>query len=1151
MAHPSDSKTPIDNPTRVDSHDHVETAFKHDELAAEAVAQGQALSGYENLTFWETVRTFKMASLLCLLAAFSAGADGYQIAMQASIIANKGFVQQFATAVNEEGEKFLASNIIATWSAGQNVGQVLGQIGISFVVARFGRKISMYTLWTILMSSVLAESLARAWPVWFGAKMLAGTGVGCLQATLLGYITEVSPTRVRGGMLMLYSFWWTLGSFCTHVALQRLNKTDPFNWLTPVYTQWGHIGVMAVIYVLLPESPSWCVTVGQEERAKKSIRFIYRGVENFDVNRHYELLALNVEHEKALAAEQRNESWMAIFKGTDGRRTITAMWTIVAQQFLGLALFGSFGTYFFQQAGLADPFQIKAITTSLQIIVVILAVFGVDKFGRRRMACCATSLMWISCLLVGIIGVAPQSGASTSVFVLFACFWNIGISANGAAGWGYIGEISSQRLRPYTSGFAASANSVTGLIMSVLTPYMVNSNKWDWKLKTGFFYAGVGLPWVIGTWLLVPETARRSPAELDELFEPPDAERERGSCGEMMGAIMSYFGLRGKPLSTLLSIVAATAFALQGYDQAVMNGLLTLDTFKHQFPQIKNSNIEGTAVAIYEVGCAIGALSCAFLGDVLGRRRTIFIAGCIVIMGVAIQSSSFSLGQLIASRVITGLRVGALTATIPMWVSECSSAKERGRRVLLQGFFAIGGIVVASWMEFGLYFIKDNQVNFRFPIAFQGLFAIIITSFVMFLPESPRWLIKQDRFEEAILVMAALEDLPDDSEVIREELSLIRDAYIEEQNQKVSVFTMGPERQFHRAVLAVGLAILAQMSGINIVTFYSTTIFQQQLNYSPTESRIFSASLQVWQFIAAGIALVLIDRFGRRKLLMAGALGMCVAQTSLAGLMSDLTNKSASEAAIFFYFVAMFFFPVGLFLLPFMYAAEISPLSIRAQITAISACANWLFNFLVAEVSPHALKNIGYKYYIVNQVLSTYIMVRLNSSALKHYFVNFADHASRPVSMCLYFVHPHFSLDDLDMKQISRHIRDRDGDLFRFEVFHVPEASNVDCAQHYRDELKARGDVFEKVQEAEQAYKNWEDKETDAQYAAEREHDGKLAGLVSSQKGPLVAYHGVVYEYTDATCKHEDEEQPFNVVEIDPALTPNDYSPSEPERIGP
>lgn len=344
--------------------------------------------------------------------------------MQASIIANKGFVEQFATAINEEGEKYLASNIIASWSAAQNVGQVIGQTGISFVIARFGRKTAMYTLWVILMSSVLAESLARNWQVWFVAKMLAGTGVGCLQATLLGYLSEISPVRIRGGVLMLYSFWWTLGSFCTHVALQSLNRHNPYNWLIPVYTQWGHIGIMAIIYLILPESPSWCATVGKDEQAKKSLRFIYYGAKDFDIDYHYQLLVMNFEHERALAVEQRNESWLAIFKGTDGRRTITAMWTIVAQQFLGLALFGSFGTYFFQQAGLDDPFKIKAITTSLQIVVVIAAVFGVDRFGRRLMACCATTLMWISCLIVGILGVAPTSSATTPVFVLFACFWS-------------------------------------------------------------------------------------------------------------------------------------------------------------------------------------------------------------------------------------------------------------------------------------------------------------------------------------------------------------------------------------------------------------------------------------------------------------------------------------------------------------------------------------------------------------------------------------------------------------------------------------------------------------------------------------------------------------------------------------------------------
>lgn len=427
--------------------------------------------------------------------------------MNANIIANKGFVNQFYTDVSAEGERFLASGTISSWSATQSCGQVMGQIGISFVNGRFGRRLGMLVLWLLIMTSVLIETFGRDWKIWLVAKLFAGLGVGALQATITSYISEIAPVRIRGSMLMLYSFWWTLGSFCTHVALQSLNRQNPLNWLTPIYTQWAHVGIMAIIYLCLPESPAWCASVGKEEKAKKWLRFIHRDVEGYDVEYQYQVLALNLEHERQIAIEQRKENWWAIFRGTDGRRTLTALWTIVSQQFLGLALFGTFGTYFFQQAGLADPFKIKAITTSLQIVTVIAAVFLVDKLGRRLMACGATTLMWISCLIVGIIGVAPETKATTYVFVLFACLWNVGIAGNGAAGWGYVGEMSSQRLRPYTSGFAAGANSISGLIMSVLTPYMVNMHQWNWRYKTGFFYAGIGLIWVVGIWFIVPETA--------------------------------------------------------------------------------------------------------------------------------------------------------------------------------------------------------------------------------------------------------------------------------------------------------------------------------------------------------------------------------------------------------------------------------------------------------------------------------------------------------------------------------------------------------------------------------------------------------------------------------------------------------------------
>ncbi|PNP73379.1 hypothetical protein FNYG_13277 [Fusarium nygamai] len=193
-------------------------------------------------------------------------------------------------------------------------------------------------------------------------------------------------------------------------------------------------------------------------------------------------------------------------------------------------------------------------------------------------------------------------------------------------------------------------------------------------------------------------------------------------------------------------------------------------------------------------------------------------------------------------------------------------------------------------------------------------------------------------------------------------------------------------------------------------------------------------------------------------------------------------------------------------------------------------------------------------------------MVRLKYSALKQYDVNFADHAGRPAkmvwsnpprniliplpSLSFYFVHPEFSLDDLEMWQLLTDIRG-DGDPIRFEMFHIPGASEADCAQHYRDELKARGDVSEQVQQAGKAYEDWEDKEKDAQYAAEQEPHGKLPGLISSQRSLNLCYHGVVFVHKDPEWKFQDQEQYVDVVEFDPALTPDDYELGELEMRGP
>mgnify|MGYP002350316735 CR=1 FL=1 len=341
-----------------------------------------------------------------------------------NIIANAGFVAQFGTQHTDDGSVVLASSVLSVWNSLGSVGQIIGMVTLPFITDRFGRKISMYWYWLLLAISVAIECVAKTWGVWAVSKVFGGIGVGCLQSTIPAYISEGAPVRVRGMFLMAYSFWWILGQFFAPVALQVMLEKDPTDYLTPVYTQWSQIGLMLIIYLLVPESPAWLATKGKAEKAKKSLNSIYRGVDGFDVDHQYNLLLINIEHEREVAAEQNREKWYAIFRGRDGLRTVISCWTLMAQQFIGLGIFFGYATYFFQQAGLKDPFKITCITSGINIFFSIVVIAVSDVIGRRWLATTGTTICWVCCVVVGILGVAPQAKATNYVFVLFACIWS-------------------------------------------------------------------------------------------------------------------------------------------------------------------------------------------------------------------------------------------------------------------------------------------------------------------------------------------------------------------------------------------------------------------------------------------------------------------------------------------------------------------------------------------------------------------------------------------------------------------------------------------------------------------------------------------------------------------------------------------------------
>ncbi len=229
-----------------------------------------------------------------------------------------------------------------------------------------------------------------------------------------------------------------------------------------------------------------------------------------------------------------------------------------------------------------------------------------------------------------------------------------------------------------------------------------------------------------------------------------------------------FFGLTGRSLHAAIWTESLAAVMIFGYNSAGAGGVLDMPSFEKQFPTIDVANAPpseahqrstiqgllqgflmletpsltstraGTIVALYTLLGVFGALACTFGGDFLGRRRTIFVAAVLNLIGVIIMGTSYSLGQFIVGRIFIGLGTGAIVATVPIWQSEVSRAESRGGHVSSMGIYCGSGLSMALWIAFGMGF-TSGEATWRFPISGSGILSIIVMSTIFMMPESPRW----------------------------------------------------------------------------------------------------------------------------------------------------------------------------------------------------------------------------------------------------------------------------------------------------------------------------------------------------------------------------------------------------------------------------
>lgn len=292
---------------------------------------------------------------------------------------------------------------------------------------------------------------------------------------------------------------------------------------------------------------------------------------------------------------------------------------------------------------------------------------------------------------------------------------------------------------------------------------------------------------------------------------------------------------------------------------------------------------------------------------------------------------------------------------------------------MVEGALITGGICISYWLDFGFSFLEPSSISWRFPIAFQIIFALIILAFILELPESPRWLILKGKEDEALWVLAALNDKSPDDPYIHAEFSAIKDTVLEmAQGGFRDLFTMDENRHFHRTVLAYVNQVFQQISGINLITYYAATIYEKEIHLTPFISRILAAANGTEYFLASWIAVWCIEKYGRRALMLFGAAGMSFSMVVLT-VMTKIGGSGPGIVAATFLFIFNTFFAIGWLGMTWLYPAEIVPLRIRAPANALATSANWAFNFMVVMITPVAFTSIGYQTYIIFAVINAFI----------------------------------------------------------------------------------------------------------------------------------------------------------------------------------
>ncbi|KAK7524439.1 glucose transporter-like protein [Phyllosticta citriasiana] len=407
----------------------------------------------------------------------------------------------------------------------------------------------------------------------------------------------------------------------------------------------------------------------------------------------------------------------------------------------------------------------------------------------------------------------------------------------------------------------------------------------------------------------------------------------------------------------MIGLFVAFGGVLYGYDTGTISGILAmkywLKLFSTQADGTLTAGEDSLIVSILSVGTFLGALTASPCADILGRRMGLMSSTTVVFCaGVIMQTASTSQPLFIAGRFFAGYGVGLISAMIPMYQSETAPKWIRGAIVGSYQLAITIGLLLAAVVNNATKDRNDSG-SYRIPIAVQFAWAIVLVGGLIFLPETPRYLVKRDKHEAAAKSLASLRRLDANHPAVVEELNEI----VANHHYEMSIGTASYLECFKgtigkRLLTGCGLQALQQLVGVNFIFYYGTSYFQNAGFDNPFIITVITNSVNVASTLPG---LVAIDKMGRRNLLIYGAVGMAVCQFIVAGVGtgSSVDNLPAQRAMIAFVCIYIFFFASTWGPVAWVVTGEMFPLKVRAKCLSMTTASNWLLNWAIAYATPY------------------------------------------------------------------------------------------------------------------------------------------------------------------------------------------------------